>query len=69
MERAAPDVKLLIEAAAEIEKDRINPRRNRPKVVSPWSRFSWQWVLVLLISGTFISLLIWIVQNAVIRPC
>lgn len=75
LERAAPDVKLLVEAAAEIEKDKVElktekrpiPEKRTSKIIY---NLSWlQWVALGVGGVTLISLLVWIVQNASLRAC
>ena len=75
LERAAPDVKLLVEAAAEIERDKVElktekrqvPAKRKSKVIY---NLSWlQWVALGAGGLVLISLLVWIVQNATLRAC
>lgn len=67
LERAAPDVKLLIEAALQLEhgttQEGISPPARKP---------AWRWwhILLLVVMGAGVTaLLIWIVNNAVLRQC
>jgi len=75
LERAAPDVKLLVEAAAEIERDKVElktekrqvPAKRKSKVIF---NLSWlQWIALGAGVLVLISLLVWIVQNATLRAC
>lgn len=67
LERAAPDVKLLIEAALQLE------HGSTPEVKpQPARQLSWRWwhFLVLALMGSGLTaLLVWIVNNAVFRQC
>lgn len=80
LERAAPDVKLLIEAALDLETSKQGEARHalhpeRPFKARPWYQkpagpFSiLQWCMMLVIGGIFTGLVIWIVNNAMIRQC
>lgn len=76
LERAAPDVKLLVEAAAQIQMEKDGLRTDRRELVTRKKSFSlnlnlgWlQWLLIAVAGIGFIALLIWIVQNATIRAC
>ncbi|GLR63091.1 hypothetical protein [Marinospirillum insulare] len=77
MERAAPDVKLLVEAATQIELEKEGLRTDKREVVIRKKRnfnlklnFSWmQWLLVAAAGAGFIALLVWIIKNATIRAC
>ncbi|SFC05555.1 hypothetical protein SAMN05660443_1350 [Marinospirillum celere] len=75
LERAAPDVRLLVEAAAEIERDKVElktekrqvPGKRKSKIIY---NLSWlQWVALGFGGVVLISLLVWIVQNATLRAC
>lgn len=77
LERAAPDVKLLVEAATQIQMEKDGLRTDKREVaVRPKSRFniqmnlSWlQWVVVGAVGVGFVALLIWIFNNATLRVC
>lgn len=76
MERAAPDVKLLVEAATQIELEKDGLRTDK-REIAPVQKsfkfnfnFSWlQWILVAAGGAGFIALLVWIIKNASIRAC
>lgn len=75
LERAAPDVKLLVEAAAQIERDKVELRTEKRQVPSKRKskiifNLSWlQWVALGAGGVVLVSLLVWIVQNATLRIC
>lgn len=76
MERAAPDVKLLVEAATQIELEKEGLRTDKREVATKKSSFnlnlnlSWlQWLLAAAAGAGFIALLVWIIKNASLRVC
>ncbi len=77
MERAAPDVKLLVEAAAQIQMEKEGLlRTDRKDVATSKKGFSvnlnlgWvQWLIVLAGGAGFIALMVWIIENASLRVC
>ncbi len=76
MERAAPDVKLLVEAATQIQLEKEGLRTDKREVSSRKKSLKinlnlhWlQWVLIAAAGTGFIALLVWIVKNASIRIC
>ncbi|WP_114417797.1 hypothetical protein [Marinospirillum perlucidum] len=76
LERAAPDVRLLVEAATEIEREKVELRTEKRQVGGNKRKsklifnLSWlQWVALLAVGGGFIGLLVWIFQNASLRAC
>lgn len=75
LDKAAPDVKLLVEAATEIEKDKIELRTEKRQLPVKRKRkilydLSWlQWVALGAGGLVLISLLLWIIQNASLRAC
>jgi len=76
MERAAPDVKLLIEAATQIELEKEGLKTDKRDITKRNKSFnlnlnlSWlQWLFAAAASTGFIALLVWIVKNASLRVC
>lgn len=78
MERAAPDVKLLVEAATQIEIEKGGLRTERREVKSAKQGFKLnlnldlkpsQWILLLAGSAAFIALILWILSKATLRVC
>lgn len=76
MERAAPDVKLLVEAAIQIQLEKEGLRTDKREIPSSKKminlnlNLNWiQWVLIAAAGTGFVALLIWIVKNASIRVC
>lgn len=67
LERAAPDVKLLIEAALQLEQgsaQEVQPSSAR-KSAGRW----WPFLLLALMGSGLTAVLVWIVNNAVLRQC
>lgn len=76
LERAAPDVILLVEAATQIQLEKEGLRTDKRELTTAKKSFnfnlsfSWlQWLLVAAAGAGFIALLVWIVKNATIRAC
>lgn len=76
MERAAPDVRLLVEAATQIQMDREHLRTDRRDGVTRASSLAFrmdlsglQWLVLLAAGSGLVALLIWIAQNATLRVC
>lgn len=78
MDRAAPDVKLLVEAATQIQLEKEGLRtdkreltRNPPKLkLNLLLNLSWlHWLAIAAAGGGFIALLAWIITNATLRAC
>lgn len=76
MDRAAPDVKLLVEAATQIELDKEGLRTDKRQLTASKRSFSFklnfnwlQWVLIAAGGVGFVLLLVWIVKNASLRIC
>lgn len=77
MERAAPDVKLLVEAATQIQLEKEGLRTDKREVVTRKKRkfnlnlnLNWlQWVLIAAGGVGLLALLVWIVKNASLRIC
>lgn len=77
LERAAPDVKLLVEAATQIQMEKDGLRTDKREVaVRPKSSLhlkmdlSWmQWLVVGAAGVGLVALLIWIFNNATLRVC
>lgn len=73
IERAAPDVRLLIEAATQIEMEKEGLRTDkREVVVRTATGFSWDWLKWVALGAAglgLLALLIWILDNAALRAC
>lgn len=75
MERAAPDVKLLVEAATQIQIEKEGLLRTDKKEVAsskPRLNLDLGWLQWLIIAGGgvgLVALLVWIVKNASLRVC
>lgn len=76
LERAAPDVRLLVEAATQIQMDKEHLRTDRREGVKTAGSLAFrmdlsglQWLLLLAAGSGLVALLIWIAQNATFRVC
>ncbi len=77
MERAAPDVKLLVEAATQIQLDKEGLLRTDKKDIATTKKgfsinlnLGWvQWLIVLAGGAAFIVLIIWIIENTSLKIC
>lgn len=75
MERAAPDVKLLVEAATQIQMENEGLlRTDKKELVATKKSFrvnlGWlQWLLIAASGVGLVALLAWIVENASLRVC
>ncbi|HKM15402.1 MAG TPA: hypothetical protein VJY63_05705 [Marinospirillum sp.] len=77
MERAAPDVKLLVEAATQIEMEKEGLLRTDKKEIGASKKsfsinlnLGWvQWLIVAAGGASFVILIIWIIENLTLRVC
>lgn len=67
MERAAPDVKLLIEAATALELERYQPKGAVQQVKKAWYTNPLTWLLITASLTTTAGLVIYILENFTLR--
>lgn len=77
MERAAPDVKLLVEAATQIQMEKEGLLRTDKKDMGVAKKsfslnlsLGWvQWLIVAAGGAGFVALMVWIIENSTLRVC